>query len=344
MFTNLKIRTKLIAAFSILLVLMVVIFTISLTRIKTINEKMNEITDVNAVQIQVIGEIEINLMEIKVTQKRLLQTDDEKEKNAFVRYMENETVTLNNNLDILDNSMVNAANKATVQELRAKINEFMTINNTIVQLSGQNSETVASQLSENEAQSEFNKLTTTLDELIAKMNATGSKDILQKVYQIKSALVELKSTEHELIDAQTEEAGALVIRNAGAIENQIELLGTAVGGALSGEAKALFDRYQSQYPVFYGLHLRVRDMGSKNTNTRAEAISESDMEVVDKAADAVLSELETTIESEMENDVKTADELYTTAVTTMVIIIAVSILLGALIAMWLLKDIVSSLN
>ena len=95
MFTNLKIRTKLIAAFSILLVLMVVIFTISLTRIKTINEKMNEITDVNAVQIQVIGEIEINLMEIKVTQKRLLQTDDEKEKNAFVRYMENETVTLN---------------------------------------------------------------------------------------------------------------------------------------------------------------------------------------------------------------------------------------------------------
>ena len=96
---------------------------------------MNEITDVNAVQIQVIGEIEINLMEIKVTQKRLLQTDDEKEKNAFVRYMENETVTLNNNLDILDNSMVDAANKAKVQELRAKINEELTINNTIVQLS-----------------------------------------------------------------------------------------------------------------------------------------------------------------------------------------------------------------
>jgi methyl-accepting chemotaxis protein len=344
MFTNLKIRTKLIAAFSILLVLMVVIFTISFTRIRTINEKMNEITDVNAVQIQVIGEIEINLMEIKVTQKRLLQTDDSKEKNAFVRYMENETITLNSNLDILDNSMVDAANKAKVQELRAKINEFMTINSTIVQLSGENSETAASHLSENEAQSEFNKLTATLDELVGKLNATGSKDILQKMYQIKSALVELKATEHELIDAQTDEAGAQVIRNAGTIENRIELLGTSIGGVLSGEAKALFDRFQSQYPVFYSLHLRVRDMGSKNTNTRAEEISETDMEVVDEAADAVLNELETTIEDEMDNDVKVADQLYRSAVQTMVIIIGISIILGALIAMWLLKDIVTSLN
>ena len=57
MLNNLRIRTKLIAAFSILLVLMCVIFTISYNRIKTINEKMNEITDVNAVQLQVIGDI-----------------------------------------------------------------------------------------------------------------------------------------------------------------------------------------------------------------------------------------------------------------------------------------------
>ena len=344
MFSNLRIRTKLIAAFSILLVLMVVIFTISLTRIRTINEKMNEITDVNAVQIQVIGEIEINLMEIKVTQKRLLQTDDEKEKNAFVRYMENETVTLNNNLDILDNSMVDAANKTKVQELRTKINELLTINNTVVQLSGENSETAAAQLSENEAHSEFNKLGSTLDELVAKLSAVGSKDLLQKVYQIKSLLVELKTTEHELIEAQTQEAGSMVIRKGGEIENQIELLATSIGGALNGEAKALFDRYQSQYPVFYSLHLRVRDLGSKNTNTRAEAISESDMEVVDEAADAVLNDLETNIENEMSNDVQVADALYTTAVKTMSIIIGISILLGAIIAMWLLKDIVSSLN
>src|SRR5689334_13766337 len=142
MLTNLNIRTKLIAAFTVLLVLMGIIFVISYDRIGTINEKMNEITDVNAVQLQVIGDIEVNLMEIKVTQKRLLQTDDEKEKNAFVRYMENETVTLNNNIDALDKSIIDAANKAKVLELRNKINEFLTINNNVVQLSGQNSETV----------------------------------------------------------------------------------------------------------------------------------------------------------------------------------------------------------
>jgi methyl-accepting chemotaxis protein len=344
MLNNLRIRTKLIAAFSILLVLMCVIFTISYNRIKTINEKMNEITDVNAVQLQVIGDIEINLMEIKVTQKRLLQTDDEKEKDAFVRYVENETVTLNHNIEALDKSIIDAANKTRMQELRAKINEFLTINTTVTQLSGQNSEMVAAQLSENEAQAEFNKLKTTLDELINRLSAGGSKDLLQKVYQMRGLLVELKTSEHELIEAQTEEAGAMVIRHAAEIENQIELLGTSVGGALAGEAKALFDQYQSQYPIFYSLHLRVRDLGSKNTNTRAEAISESDMEEVDEAADLVLGEIEAAIESEMANDVAVADDLYQTAVQAMIIIIGVSILLGALIAMWLLKDIVTSLN
>ena len=105
MFKNLSIRTKLIAAFTVLLVLMGVIFIISFNRIGTINEKLNEITDVNAVQLQLIGDIEVNLMEIKVTQKRFLQTDNEKEKDAFVRYVENETVLLNNNIDALDKSI-----------------------------------------------------------------------------------------------------------------------------------------------------------------------------------------------------------------------------------------------
>ncbi|HEY3405601.1 MAG TPA: methyl-accepting chemotaxis protein [Ohtaekwangia sp.] len=341
MLSNLNIRTKLIAAFTVLLVLMGVIFVISYNRIGTINEKMNEITDVNAVQLQIIGDIEVNLMEIKVTQKRLLQTDDEKEKDAFVRFVENETVLLNNNIDALDKSIVDDATKVKIQELRGKINEFLTINKTVTQLSGQNSETIAAHISENESAIEFSKLKTTLDELIVRL---GSSVTAQKIYQLKAQLAELKTTEHELIEANTEEAGAMVIRQAGEIENQIESLATSIGASLNGEAKALFDRYQTQYAVFYNVHLRVRDLGGKNTNTRAEAISESDMEEVDEAADLVLGDIEANIEAEMANDTQVADELYSTAVRTMIIIILVSVLLGSLIAIWLLKDIVSSLN
>jgi len=344
MFKNLNIRTKLITAFTVLLVLMGVIFVISYNRIGTINEKMNEITDVNAVQLQVIGDIEVNLMEIKVTQKRLLQTDDEKEKDAFVRYMENETVLLNNNIDALDKSIVDDATKVKVQELRGKINEFLTINKTVVQLSGQNSETIAAHVSENESLVEFNKLKSTLDQLIDRLSASGSKELLQKIYQLRAHLAELKTTEHELIEAKTEEGGAQIIHAAGDIENQIELLTTAIGSVLNGETKALFDRYQTQYAVFYNIHLRVRDLGGKNTNTRAEAISESDMETVDEAADLVLGDIEANIESEMANDTKVADELYASAVRIMISIIIVSVLLGSLIAIWLLRDIVSSLN
>jgi methyl-accepting chemotaxis protein len=344
MLNNLNIRTKLIAAFTVLLVLMGVIFVISYNRIGTINEKMNEITDVNAVQLQVIGEIEVNLMEIKVSQKRLLLTEDEKEKNNLVRLMESETVLLHSNIDLLANSTPDEVIQAKVQELRNKISEFLKINNNVVLLSGQNSEVIAGQLSLNEAQTEFNKMKTTLDELIGRLSAASSKDLLQKVYQIKGLLVELKSAEAQLIGSVNEAENNAVIQKEGEIENQIELLGTAVGANLTGESKSLFDRYQTQYAVFYSLHLQVRDLGKRNTNTKAEAVSESDMEVVDEAADVILGDIETTIKAEMANDIKMADELYSNAVRIMVIIIAVSVVLGSLIAIWLLKDIVTSLN
>ena len=73
MLNNLRIRTKLIAAFSILLILMCVIFAISYNRIKTINEKMTEITDVNAVQLQLIGDIE-SIMGMEVPLRQIQPT------------------------------------------------------------------------------------------------------------------------------------------------------------------------------------------------------------------------------------------------------------------------------
>jgi len=55
MLSNMTIRKKLIMAFSILIGLMVVIFTIAFFRFREINVRVNEITDVTAHKVLLIG-------------------------------------------------------------------------------------------------------------------------------------------------------------------------------------------------------------------------------------------------------------------------------------------------
>jgi methyl-accepting chemotaxis protein len=343
MMNNLTIRTKLIAAFTILLILMGVIFAISYSSISDVNDKLNEITDKTAVQLQLIGDIEVNLTEISRDQKKLIQAEDLESMNAIKRSIEGFTTEVTGTLTELER-ISDEETVVKIKNLRARITDFLNAGSNVIQLALENTEIQAALLSDNEAYVEYTKIKSTLEELIARLNAAGDKSQLDKVHQIKSYLVDLKNSEKTLIAAETEEANKAVIQKAGEIENKIEILGTSIGGSLVGENKALFDKYQMQYSNFYNLHLRVRDLAQKNSNTRAEAISEGEVEKLDDASDVVLSEIESDIESKLAQDRITVDEQYASAIRMMLIIIVLAVVIGSLVAVWLLRDITSSLN
>lgn len=340
---NFTIRTKLIAAFTVLLLLMCSIFIISYMRISDMNDKMNEITDVSAVQLQLIGDVEVSLTEISRDQKKLIQANDDESMNALKRSIESFTTELNNSLAELE-QISDAQTQASVRILRSRVTDFLNANQNVLQLAMENSQKKAIILSRNNAATEFEKIKTTIDQLTERLRETGSKEVLQKIFNLRSFLVDLKNSENLLISATTDEEANTVISKAGEIENRIELLTTSVGGSLSGEAKALFDRYEMQYSTFYGLHLQVRELAARNSNAKAEALSEGEVEKLDDAVDVVLNELEASIEGKLADDRVKADEMYASTVMTMIIVIAVAVIIGIFVALWLLRDITSSLN
>jgi methyl-accepting chemotaxis protein len=156
MINNFSIRVKLIAAFAILLVLMSIIFVISYLRISDISDKLNEITDKNAVQLQLIGDVEVNLTEISRDQKKLILAEDEQGMNALKRSIEGFTKELNNTLDELQKISDGEALQK-IANLRTKVSEFLAVGETVVQLSLENTEIRATVLSENEAEASFSK-------------------------------------------------------------------------------------------------------------------------------------------------------------------------------------------
>lgn len=343
MMNNFTIRTKLIASFAVLLLLMCLIFFISYQRISDMNDKMNEISDVSAVQLQLIGDVEVSLTEISRDQKKLIQANDDESMNALKRSIDSFTAELNNSLTELER-ISDAQTQASVRVLKSRVTDFLNANQNVLQLAMENSQKKAILLSRNNAATEFEKIKTTIDQLTEGLKDAGSRDVLQKAYQLRSLLVELKNTENILIAATTEDEANVVVNKAGEIENRIELLTTGIGGNLSGEAKALFDRYQMQYGTFYNLHLQVRELASRNSNAKAEALSEGEVEKLDDAVDVVLNELEASIEGKLASDSAEADEMYASTIRTMMIVIAMAVVIGVFVALWLLRDITSSLN
>lgn len=339
---NLTIRTKLIASFAAILLLMCLIFVISYLRISDMNDTMNGITDVSAVQLQLIGDVEVSLTEIARDQKKLIQANDDESMNVLKRSIEGYTADLNNSLAELE-KVSDAQTQASVKVLKSRVTDFLNANQNVMQLAMENSQKKAVMLSRNNAATEFEKIKTTMDQLVDGVKEAGSKDILQRVYNLRSLLVELKNSENLVIAATTDEDASAVINRAGELENRIELLTTAIGGALNGESKALFDRYQMQFSTFYNLHLQVRELAFRNSNAKAEALSEGEVERLDQAVDVVLDELEANIEGKLREEAAEADEMYASTVQTMILVIALAVVLGVLVALWLLRDISASL-
>lgn len=343
MINNFTIRVKLIAAFAILLVLMGVIFVISYLRISDISDKLNEITDKSAVQLQLIGDVEVNLTEISRDQKKLILAEDEQSMNALKRSIEGFTEELNNTLDELQ-KISDGESLQKIASLKTKVSEFLTVGEGVVRLSLENTEIRATILSENEAEAGFSKVLSTADELKNSFMTSNSKEQLDRIYRIKLLLIDLKNTERMMIASETEELNKIILLEASAIENKLESLSTELGGALNGTDKALFDRLQMQYNNFYTLHLQVMEIARKRGKISAEALSEGDVERLDNESDAILSEIERDIEGKLAQDRIVTDEMYTSAVRTMLILIVVAVVAGALVAMWLLRDIASSLS
>lgn len=343
MINNFTIRVKLIAAFTILLVLMGVIFVISYLRISDISDKLNEITDKSAVQLQLIGDVEVNLTEISRDQKKIILAEEDQDMNELKRSIEGFTKELGNTLDELQ-QISDGESLQKIANLKTKVGEFLSVGETVVQLSLENTEIRATILSENEAEAGCSKVLSTADELKSSFMTTNAKDQLDRIYRFKLLLIDLKNTERTMIAAETEDMNKIILQEASKIENKLESLLTELGGTLNGTDKALFDRLQMQYNNFYTLHLQVMDIARKRGKITAERLSEGDVERLDDETDVILSEIERGIEGKLAQDRITADEMYTSAVRIMIVLIVVAVIIGALIATWLLRDIASSLS
>lgn len=343
MLNKMTIRNKLILAFAALVSLMIIIFIIAYLRISMVSDRINAMMNGTVVQQISIARIRQYTGNIVRDQKKIItETNDQRISDLAQQLEASEKVIEKDMLTI--QALSTGELLAISQQLELKLQSMMKVSRDIVRLATENSEAIATDKSFNECRAELTKAITTLDELSKYISGSGTKEQLAAVLQVKTDLIALYNQEKNLILSSTDAARKQVRDETSVIENDLELAVTQLSRAISGEALVLLERYTRHYASFYTVHREVMELAFKSTNAKALALSngQADVVAVDvaKTVDSYLDRINIQLGKEREE----TNEMYASAIRIMVSIILLAIVISLLMAMWLLRGIMGSLN
>ncbi len=340
MLTNMTIRKKLIMAFSVLIVLMIVIFGIAFMNFREMNARMSEITNVTSHKVLLIGQIKHDITAISRDQKNLIATVDDEKMVEIGRTIDKEIKSINENMIKLE-SLSQGETLSLVKSLKDILEDYFIVQQNVQRIATQNTEIKAEEIADNESRNAFQRAMNTLNQI---GGIVSSKEVVKNILELKQAVSELNSIERDMIIAKTDDDLNKHIGQANDAERIIEDAVAVLNKNLSGEAKSLFDKYETQYANYYAFHLQVRGLAKTNSGAKAEEISVVQGEAIDDQADEVIAKIYAIINDQLAKDQTDTEGMYDSVVTTMIIVILLAILTGVLIATWLLKDVMNSLK
>jgi methyl-accepting chemotaxis protein len=340
MLNDMTIRKKLIMAFSVLIVLMIVIFAIAFLRFREMNGRMSEITNVTSHKVLLIGQIKHDITAISRDQKNMIATVDDEKMIEIGRVIDKEIKSINENLSKLE-SLSDGETLVLVKSLKDIMEDYFRVHANVQRIATQNTEIKAEEIADNESRDAFQRAMETLNKIGAE---TVSKETVKNLLELKQAVSEMNSIERDMIIAKTTDDLNKHAQQAADAEKIIEERNSALERVLSGEAKSLFNKFQTQYSTYYGFHIQVRNLAKTNSGGKAEEISVTQGEVIDDQADEVIGRIYTIINGQLAKDQADTEDMYDSVVRTMIVVILLAIGLGIFVATWLLKDVMTSLN
>lgn len=340
MLANMTIRKKLIIAFSVLIVLMIVIFGIAFMRFSEMNARMSEITNVTSHKVLLIGQIKHDITAISRDQKNMIATVSDEKMVEIGRTIDKEIKSINENMTKLE-SLSEGETLALVKSLKDILEDYFIVQQNVQRIATQNTEIKAEEIADNESRNAFQRAMATLNQIGAEVN---SKEIVKTILELKQAVSEMNSIERDMIIAKTDDDLAKHMDQAADAERLIEDATSTLNKKLFGEAKSLFEKFETQYASYYTFHLQVRNLAKTNSGGKAEEISVVQGEAIDDQADEVIAKIYDIINIQLAKDQTDTEQMYDSVVRTMIIVILMAIVTGTLIATWLLKDVMSSLG
>lgn len=349
-----SIKTKLIASFSFLIILLGTSAWLGISGMSNINNHLDYIVDYSVDKVKLAARINQDLLSISRAEKNIILAATQEEMDVFSDYTAKENKAMSERRDKL-RRLLDDDGKLLLDQFANTWNDYIKVNSEVRTLARLNSNKIAANLSKGEAREAYERASVAIISIVERngraLNSVSTlSDSLLVAERIKLAarinrnLVEMQRDEKNMILATKSE---LIDQYATAIDTTIgdisERLTRLTALVPAGEQEELRD-FVRAFGQYSTLSQEVRDATRENGNQRAFDLSSGKGRELSDQASVFITKIVNEAENDMTIDSQVSDAQYASSRNTMLIITIVGILGGALIALYISFNISGSLR
>jgi methyl-accepting chemotaxis protein len=349
-----SIKTKLIASFSFLIILLSILAWLGVTGMSSINKLLEGVVDVSAEKVKLSARINQNLLAISRAEKNIILAKTHEEMDVFSANTTTENTEMTERRVKL-RTLIDDDGKVILDQFSNIWDEYITINAEIRKLARLNSNKIAGELSKGEARAAFDAASKEVRALVEiSDNALDSAKTLDSVRlaadkirlsaRINRNLVEIQRDEKNMIlSTKSTDIDAFAIEideTQSDISDRLARLKLII----SNEEKPVFDSFIKNYNRYMLLHQQVRNATRENGNQRAFELSSNKARELSDKASALMTGLVKKAENEMGDDALSSSQEYSTSRNIMLMITFIAIIVGGFIAIYIALNISGSLQ
>jgi methyl-accepting chemotaxis protein len=349
-----SIKTKLIASFSFLIMLLSITTWLGTTGMSSISKLLDNIVDVSAEKIKLSARINQNLLAISRAEKNIIIAKTQEEMDVFSANTFAENTEMSERRVKL-RALLDDDGKVLLDQFTNIWDQYITINTEVRTLARLNSNQVAAKLSKGEAREAFDvafeeirsmvelaendlDLAKTIDSVLI------AADIVKFSARINRNLVEIGRDEKNMIlSTQLKDIEAFATEIDDTQSNIADRL-ARLKLIISNKEKPAFDSFVKKYDRYMILHQKVRNITRENGNNRAFELSTNEGRELSDKASALMANLVTKAEFEMENDALLSRQEYSAARNIMLIITFIAMAAAVVMAVYIALNISGSLQ
>lgn len=332
---RLTIKLKLVAAFAVIIVLMIAAAVLSLRDMGDINERLNSIVDRSARRVILTLEINDLLGDITRAEKNIIQENSQQAMEGYSAAIKKSTEELRSKADTL-RGLASDEGKRRLGIFLGAFDAFMTVDVKVQALAFENSAARAQQLAWSEGDELAEAIAETLKPLVGRTE--GSPDRLRTAAmagRVMSLLGMAERAERDVILAPDDVSTARFEKAAQERLAELRAAREALERSAVDDDRRRVEIASDHLARWLKVDEQVRKLGAANTNARAFALTVKEGREAREKAESALRDIVQLNLDGMEKDKAESDAVYVTASNTLLGMLALSVVLAGAVATWI---------
>lgn len=355
MLNDIMIRTRLIAGFGILVILLVAASSLALIKLAGMNDRLNDIVNISAEKVKLGARINQDLLAVSRAEKNMILASTEEEMDKYATNIEERRKEMQERRSQL-RQLVDDEGKTSLDKFAKTWDDFLETHEQVRELTRLNSNVKARELSQNSAREAYDEASSHLKELVnlndaeidQGKNVTALRQAAEKMRlssAINQNLLEIQRAEKNIILANTQDEMDLYAKSINETKDKLkQRLSKLSAIADSKKGQDLIKNFTQAYTRYLDLNEKVRELSRENGNTRAFELASGKGRNFADQAEAMITGIVDKNVQDMDADAKRSDENYQTAQQLLIISMIIAVAIAAGIAYWIVTAITRPVN